>query len=142
MSKDILRTKADLKARWISANHRWQDLRGKVVEAEKEVIALQRALDALEKAAPDLDESEPTSSRSQTGTTIMMLTEVLKARGPMTAHHLAEATGISYWTVNANLRKGPFQAAGNVKEGRRAVQTWKVAKTDTTEKDPDSGANP
>jgi len=82
MSKDLLRTRADLKARRISANRRWQDLRGKVVEAEKEVIAFQRALDALEKAAPGLDDFEPTSSRTQTGTRIVLLAEVLKARGP------------------------------------------------------------
>ena len=44
----------------------------------------------------------------------------------MTAHQLAEATGISYWTVNANLRKGPFETAGALKDGPRTAQTWKM----------------
>ena len=117
---------------WLEANRRVLGLRRQVIEAEKEAAALRKVLDALEAVAPGLNESESVPSpRKSSSVTILRLTEVLKAQGPMTARQLAEATGFSYFTVNTNLRKGPFQAAGTVKVGRRTAQTWKVADADT-----------
>ena len=130
MSSELLRGRADLKAKWLSANRRALELHRRATEADKEAAALQKALDALEKAASNLDEQEVVrSTRRPSGATALRLAEELKARGPMTAPQLTQATGIPYWSVNAALRKGPFQAAGNVKDGWRTIQVWKVAET-------------
>ncbi|MEK7476342.1 MAG: hypothetical protein AAB152_12020 [Candidatus Coatesbacteria bacterium] len=128
MSKELLRTRAALKNQWLAANRRALELHRRAAEADKEAAAMQRALDALEKAAPNLSEADVVRApRTAASATALRLTEELKARGPMTAPQLAEATGISYWTVNAALRKGPFQDAGTVKNGHRTSQLWKVA---------------
>jgi len=128
MSQDLLRARAQLKARWLAANKRALAFRRKATEAEKEAAALQKALDALEAAAPRLGETETVSSpRQRSGATVQRMIDELKTRGPLTAKQLAEAAGINYFTAVKHLQRGAFKVAGSVLNGRRTSQTWTVA---------------
>jgi len=131
MSQDLLRARSHLKARWLAANKRALLFRRKATEAEKEAGALQKAVDALEAAAPRLGETETAPPpRQQAGTTVQLMIEELKARGPLTAKQLAEATGVNYFSVTKHLQRGSFKVAGTVRNGGRTSQTWTVAESD------------
>jgi response regulator of citrate/malate metabolism len=128
MSHDLLRARNQLKARWLAANKRALAFRRKATEAEKEAAALQKALDALEAAAPRLGETETAAPlRQQAGAAVQRMIGELKARGPLTAKQLAEATGINYFTITKHLQRGSFKVAGTVQNGGRTSQTWTVA---------------
>jgi hypothetical protein len=133
MSQDLLRARTRLKASWLAANKRALAFRRKATEAEKEAAALQKAVDALEAAAPKLSETEATPApRQQAGATVQIMIEELKARGPLTARQLAEATGVNYFSVNKHLRRDAFKVAGTVRNGSRTSQTWTVAEDSET----------
>jgi len=137
MSQDLLRARAQLKARWLAANKRALAFRRKATEAEKEAGALQKALDALEAAAPRLGEAETVAPRRQhAGATVQRIVEELKARGPMTAKQIAQAVGINYFSVTKHLQRGAFKVAGTVQNGGRTSQTWTVAEPSDTSASP------
>jgi len=139
MSQDLFRARANLKARWLAANKRALAFRRKAKEAEKEAAALQKALDALAAAAPRLDEMEAASPPPQRpGATVQLMIGELKARGPLTARQLAEATGINYFTAVKHLQRGAFKVAGTVRNGGRTSQTWTAAEPSDTPSTPEA----
>ena len=143
MSQDLLRARAQLKARWLAANKRALAFRRKAAEAEKEAAALQKAVDALEAAAPRLGETETVAPRRQhAGATVQRIVEELKARGPMTAKQIAQAVGINYFSVTKHLQRGSFKVAGTIRNGGRSSQTWTLADSSDAPESAETVAEP
>ena len=143
MSHDLLLARAQLKARWLAANKRALAFRRKAAEAEKEAAALQKALDALEAAAPQGSETDTASTpRKQAGATVQRMIAELKARGPLTAKQLAEATGVNYFSVTKHLQRGSFKVAGTIRNGGRSSQTWTLADSSDAPESAETVAEP